>query len=121
MKNKYKTQATYRKPLGTINNTKTQIFKTENDINPNVYFTNIATDLGKTLPPSNLNSTKLNDVFNSSNSMFLAPVDKNEVSAVINNMSNKLIKLLREGLIEPFTIIINKCFEFGQFLDRLKL
>lgn len=99
----------------------------------NTFVTNIAENESKNLAVPTLNPMEITrqhiqcpEVF------FLQPVVEAEVDTIIRNLSNssakdiygisnKLLKLIREGITLPLTIIINKCFLKGKFPSNLKL
>lgn len=120
-----------------INESKTHNTTTSgNTINPddyNTFVVNTADQITSNLPIPNLDPVQITyKHINCPNVFFLAPVIEAEVDTIIKNlsnsasqdiygMSNKLLKLIRDGIIKPLTIIINKCFEKGQFPNKLKI
>lgn len=121
--------------MADINTNKTQFDNSVADITPdkfNDYFVNISKRNHSSLPscrlvPEHLVSTCIH----SDDTLFLLPVDEYEVSCIINRLSNstskdifglsnRLLKTVRDGIIEPLKIIINRCFECGTFPKKLK-
>ena len=104
-----------------------------NDNNPNdfnAYFANISTNIINNAPNPAINPIDIIQI-NNKKSFYLRPVTEKEVDSIIINlsnsaakdiyeMSNKILKLIKDGILKPLTIIINKCFENGEFPDKLK-
>lgn len=99
----------------------------------NEYFTNISRHIidGLDKPkscPIDITSSHIH----SNKNLFLMPVNPTEVGNIIADLSdsvaldvyglnNKVLKKLKHGLMVPMAIIINKCFQTGEFPDRLKI
>ena len=46
---------------------------------------------------------------------------KNKSTSGCNNLSNKLLKLIKDDIAEPLTVIINQTFSSGVFPQKLKI
>lgn len=99
----------------------------------NAFVINIAKNETENLPMPTLNPIEItHQSIQCPQVFFLQPVVEAEVDSIIRNLSNssakdiygisnKLLKLIREGIIVPLTIIINKCFHKGEFPSKLKI
>ena len=95
------------------------------------YFSNIGAELAQR-HPSHSRSHKSYLGPSQESSFFVSPTDKYEVAKIIRNLksknstgfdniSNKTIKLLKDELAEPLTILFNKSFQSGIVPDSMKL
>lgn len=98
----------------------------------NNFFVNVPKEITTALKNSNSNSYNPSKFIHNNHTIFLKPAETCEISNIIKSLSNstaldifglsnKIIKKLEKGLTIPLTIIINKCFSFGSFPDRLKV
>lgn len=108
----------------------TQCNNNLNSDNFNTYFANISINVNNDIPESDIDPIDIT-ANNSHKSFYLRPVTEKEVDNIITNLSNstakdiygisnKLLKLIKDGILKPLTIIINKCFENGKFPEKLK-
>lgn len=100
----------------------------------NEYFTNVASNIIKDLPPSD---THFSDFLNSNNvasnrSLYLHPTDIVEIKSIINNfkikkstdiygMNSNLLKHINELICYPLEYIFNLCLSEGIFPKKLKI
>ena len=99
----------------------------------NNFFLNIANNITINLPKSGIDPSNVTSkLAHNCVTLFLGPVDTVEVRDILRglsnstaldvfDLSNKTIKQLSEGIALPLSIIINKCFEIGEFPRKLKL
>ena len=95
----------------------------------NQYFTNIASDLDRSIPLSSISPTAY--VTPVTNSLFLDPTSPIEIETIIGNMKSVrcglntfpavLLKKFRNILSYPISIFINKAFSTGTFPTCLKI
>jgi exonuclease III len=93
------------------------------------YFANVAEDLGDKIPPSQLSPID-NLSVNMPNSFYLTPVTPNDIYVIISKLKNtssnknslpvKILKLAKDQLIKPISMLINDSFVSGVFPDVLK-
>lgn len=94
----------------------------------NDYFVNVASNL----IGSHAGSCNINNVKSNPNSLFLSFVTEEEILNIIgklknktsvgeDNISNILVKKIKNYIVSPIAFIVNKSFESGCFPDRLKM
>ena len=97
------------------------------------YFTAVGANLAKTIGPATSKPMDgLKKFPREKDSIFLYSITENEMSNIINSLpnksssgvddiSNKILKHLKNELVTPLTIVFNKSIEEGAFPTRLKL
>lgn len=130
--NNQKSKQVWNAINSTKTNTKSESVSTLTSEKFNNFFTNVAIDIFSKLPPSNVNPvTSAQQHVQCGASLFLTPVTQIDVERAIRNLSNssaqdifgfsnKILKLIENGISIPMTIIINKCFVNAQFPTKLK-
>ena len=115
-------------PQGAVVNTPREIAE-----NFNTFFSEIATKLKSEIPTNSAASMNPNDNITTeiTNSIFLTPVDGDEVSAIIKNFKNKAtldtkisaLKTANESMAFQDIVadVINSSFEQGHFPNQLKI
>ena len=94
-----------------------------------IFFINIEPNLSKDIPCQNKRAVEY--VAKIPESIFLNPVDENEVEAMINNLkesspgwdalSPKLLKYILPRILKPMVGILNISLEVGVFPDEMKI
>ena len=97
------------------------------------YFTNVGKDLAKKTTPAKKNIYwYISKINKSTVTMFLHPTNELEIAKLIegltaktssghNNISNSLLKKIKEGIVTPLNIIINSSLQEEYFPSRKKM
>ncbi|XP_052424138.1 uncharacterized protein LOC127966859 [Carassius gibelio] len=98
----------------------------------NDYFVNIGNNLAKKIVPIPNIGMEIGVTYESPNSFFLNPTNKDEILKIVKDCKNKksvdndgfdmfMVKNIIENVIYPFTYICNQSFKMGIFPNQMKV
>lgn len=99
----------------------------------NQFFVNVGPDLAGKIPDSGSSEDHCNKLIErNQSSMFLRPVDENEILEIVNKCKNKkstdyndidmtIVRKVIEEISKPLTYICNLSFQTGSFPNKMKI